>query len=144
MKIILYRNNSENNKIDKNLTLIREINGTLREETSIMNPIFEILGNDVLNANYCYIQDFKRFYFITDIESVKNGLWSINCKVDVLDSFKNEIKNNNALIARQENLFNLYLKDDRLNFTSDTFTTYKEFPNNPFGDAGDFLILTNG
>lgn len=145
MKIILYKNNSENNKIGKNLTLIREINGTLREQTSIMSPNFEVVGNDVLNSNYCYIPNFKRFYFITDIESVKNDLWNIKMKVDVLESFKNEIGNNTATLSRQEQLYNLYLKDDKLQFTSDTFTLYKEFPNNPFNESqGDFLLLTNG
>ena len=38
MKIILYNNFSENNKLDKNIVKIIELNGTLREASSLINP----------------------------------------------------------------------------------------------------------
>lgn len=143
MKIVLYRNESENNKVGKSLVELASVNGTLRERTSILNPTIEINNNNVINANYAYIPEFKRYYFITDIESVRNGLWGVSMKVDVLESYKQQIYENEAILARQENLYNLYLKDDYLNFTSDTFTLYKEFPNNNFSND-TFILMTNG
>ena len=143
MQIILYRNNSENNKIGKSLTQLNTVNGTLRDRTSILTPTLEINSNSVINANYCYIPDFGRYYFITDIESVKRELWGVSMKVDVLETYKQQIYNNEAILSRQENLYNLYLKDDYLNFTSDTFTLYKEFPNNNFKND-TFILMTNG
>lgn len=143
MKIVLYRNESENNKVGKSLVELSSVNGTLREKTSILNPTIEINNNNVINANYAYIPEFKRYYFITDIESVRNGLWGVTMKVDVLESYKQQIYGNEAILARQENLYNLYLKDEYLNFTSDTFTLYKEFPNNNFSHD-TFILMTNG
>lgn len=145
MQVILYRNNSENNKIGKSLTQLTSVDGTLRERTSILNPTLEINDNNVINANYAYIPDFRRFYYITDIESVKRELWGVSMKVDVLESFKSEIGNNEALIGRQQYNYNLYLKDDLLKFSSETFTLTKEFPLNPLQNGnGCFLVMTNG
>lgn len=144
MQIILYRNNSENNKIGKSLTQLNTINGTLRDRTSILNPSIEVNSTNVINANYCYIPDFGRYYFITDIESVKRELWAITLKVDVLETYKQQIYNNGGVIERQENLYNLYLKDDNLKFTSDTFTLTKEFPNNNNFNKDNYILMTSG
>ena len=38
MKIILYNNHSENNKLDKSIVKIVELQGYLREQTSLINP----------------------------------------------------------------------------------------------------------
>lgn len=144
MELILYQNNSEKNKIGKNLTTIRTIVGTLRQQTSIVNPTIEVVDSSVILANYAYIPEFDRYYFINDIESVRNNLWSVSMKVDVLESYKSEIKENTALITRQENLYNLYLNDERMKFTSDTFTLFRDFPIQNFNGNGEFCILTCG
>lgn len=144
MQVILFRNNSENNKIGKSLTQLTSVDGTLRERTSILNPTIELNDNNVINANYAYIPDFKRFYFITDIESVKRELWGVSMKVDVLETYKQQIYNNGGVIERQENIYNLYLKDDNLKFTSDTFTLTKEFPNNNNFNYDNYILMTNG
>ena len=38
MKIILYNNYSENNKLNKTIIKIVELQGYLREQTSLINP----------------------------------------------------------------------------------------------------------
>ena len=45
------------------------INGTLREESSVINPsiTFNIDNFDLQNYNYAYIKEFNRYYFIKDI-----------------------------------------------------------------------------
>lgn len=143
MQLNLYRNNSEPNKVGKSLTSLLSLNGTLREQTSIINPTITIETSGPILANYAYIPQFQRYYFITDIESVKEGLWSISMRCDVLESFKNQIGENEAILARQEKLFNLYLKDDLATFSSESFTLYKEFPKNAF-TGGFYCLITNG
>lgn len=144
MNITLYRNSSESNKVNKTITQILSVDGSLKDETSILNPTFIVNNVGVINANYCYIPQFNRYYFITDITSYRNNLWQISCKVDVLMTYKSQILENTATLSRQENLHNLYLKDDLSKFESDTFTLYQDFPTQNFNGSGDFLILTTG
>lgn len=56
----------------------------------------------VLTANYAYIPDFNRYYFITDIVSVGRNLWQVTMSVDVLMSYYGEIMDLTALIDRNE------------------------------------------
>lgn len=112
MEVSFYQNTSENYRIDKSLIGKYTESCTLKDGCSIENP--EILianANNMSDCNYMYIPDFNRYYFVTDIVSVRDGLWLISGHVDVLMSFKNEIKACTATFKRQENLFNLYLDD---------------------------------
>ena len=56
----------------------------------------------VLTANYAYIPDFNRYYFITDIVSAGRNLWQVTMSVDVLMSYYGEIMDLTALIDRNE------------------------------------------
>lgn len=157
MTLNLYVNNSPKNKIGKSLTATGTITGTLRHtkatvespnkyyNTSVVDPEFEI--NDVstaINSNYAYIPEFKRYYFIEDVRSSKNGLWIVVLHCDVLETFKPNILNNTGIIARQEKAFNLYLDDKEILTSSDTFVTYRDFPNKGVFDNDDILLITSG
>lgn len=117
MVIKLYSNNSDTNRVDKTSFIVEKmtLNGTLREETSVMNPsIIVSSDSSILNSNYAYIELFKRYYFITNITSIRNGLWRIDLRCDVLMSFKDEIKNIKCLVARNENSYNPLLNDNKV------------------------------
>ena len=140
--LTLYNNKSEPNRIGKELEIVETFQGSLKEETSIINPIIEVKTNVVPLSNYAYIPDFGRYYFITDITSVRNGLWSISMKSDPLESFKSEIKACNAVIARQEFLYNLYLDDAKLELSGDTFTVTKRLENQKQFKNTQLLLIT--
>lgn len=147
MTIILYSSNSEPHRVDKLLTTIAELTGTLKNETSIINPTILIESYDysmIPSCNYIYIPDFNRYYFINDMVSVKNGLWSISCHVDVLMTYKNQFRKLPAILARQENLYNLYLNDDRFLIDAQRIYQTKVFPNSvsPATSGGKSFILT--
>ena len=113
MTIDLYKNSSEVNKVDKDLELLAELTGTLKEETSIINPVILISDIDsyISSMNYAYITEFNRYYFITNIESVRNNLWRVSFHVDVLYTYKNNIRENFAIVERNENEYDLKLND---------------------------------
>ena len=113
MTITLYYNSSEGNKLDKDLSLLTTQTGALRGESSVIDPTFEIAGLDnyLSNFNYAYIQEFNRYYFVTNIVSVKTGLWRVSFHVDVLYTYRNEIRANSGIIARNENEYDLKLND---------------------------------
>lgn len=113
MTLKFYNNTSDNNVVDKEISQLFSIDGTLRQPCSILNPVITIARDtlDVVKCNYMYSQDFKRYYYITDIVSINNKLWEIHCRVDVLMTYKDEFLPLNALINRQATEANLYLAD---------------------------------
>lgn len=74
----------------------------LKDDCSIVNPIIKLkvpITTSVYNWNYCYIQEFSRYYFVGDwIWS--SGIWIAHCKVDVMASFKTEIGSQQLYILR--------------------------------------------
>lgn len=113
MTLSLYANSSEYNSLDKELVLIITLSGILREESSIIDPVIliEDIDDFITEMNYAYIEDFGRYYFITNIESVRQKLWRVSFHVDVLHTYADAIRANNAIIARNENLYDLQLPD---------------------------------
>lgn len=111
--IKLQKNSSENNAFDKTITDITTMTGTLRNETSIIDPVIlcECSMSDVKNANYMTISEFGRKYFITDVKSIRSGIVEIYGHCDVLSTFKTGILSNKAIIERQETEWNLYIDD---------------------------------
>ena len=114
--IILQMNKSDYNVLDKSLTNIATVSGRLKDSTSIIDPIILISGDisNYINCNYMTISNFNRSYFINNIISITNSLFEIHAHVDVLTSFKSEIRANNCILSRQENKYNLYLNDGSL------------------------------
>lgn len=111
-----YINKSATNVVDKELLLqTPDLTGTLRDGTSIIDPVIIVEANSpgfqANHSNYIYIEAFGRYYYITDIVSINHTLWELHCHVDVLMSYKDQIKAQTAIIARQESKYNLYLDD---------------------------------
>ena len=129
-KIILQRNNSDKIILDKSITNITTLTGTLRNETSIINPIIIINGNitSYVNCNYMEIPTFSRKYFVDDIKSINNGIFEVHAHVDVLTTYKDQIRSNDAIIRRQENLWNLYLNDGVFKVYQNPMVLTREFP----------------
>ena len=96
MKIILYASSSEKERVNKESYLVElgQFDGFLRAPSSVINPVIQIqlsltapelidddgvdvvdddeilvLGGDlrITDANYMYIPEFGRYYFISDI-----------------------------------------------------------------------------
>lgn len=130
MDITLCINSSENNRIDKTLTPIATISGVLREETSIIDPVILIEGDlsAYTGCNYMQIESFGRSYFVNNIKSVSNNLFEITAHVDVLSTYKNTIRNNYAIVKKQQNTWNLYLNDGSLKVYQNPVVSTRAFP----------------
>lgn len=111
--ITLQRNNSENNRLTKDVTDIITVTGELKTETSIVDPVIliECEITTLKACNYMTIPVFDRSYFVNNIRSIRTGLVEFTCHVDVLSSFADAVKEQTAIIARQENEWNLMLND---------------------------------
>lgn len=128
--ISFYVNNSEKNKVDKSLNHIATLSGVLKETTSIIDPVIVIEGDlsSFTNCNYMIISTFGRSYFVNNIRSVSNGLIEISAHVDVISTYKDSIRNNRAIIKRQQNSWNLYLNDGSLKVYQNPDVIVRAFP----------------
>lgn len=130
--IILYNNKAETQRVNKTdfLTQITTIKGTLRNECSLITPVITLQMDSVPAFNYMYIPLFKRYYFVTDITSVRYGLWEINLEIDVLMTYSNSIRNLKAFIDRNEFTYNNMIPDDNRIFTPEVEEYYYDITDN--------------
>ena len=134
MDIFFYTSSAEPNSFPKVLGSAIRYQGELRDECDILNPVLTIEGlNPDTTFNYCYIPDFKRYYFIRESSVVRTGLIQFNLHVDVLQSWSKEILELEAIISRNEYDFNNHLEDTRVPAWSNNMTSYKE-PTNITGN----------
>lgn len=138
--ITMYKNKSESNRITKNLSNAISVSGTLRQSTSIIDPVIQVRGNieNVVNHNYLYIAKFNRYYFINNITSIREDLYEISCHVDVLMSHKNGILNEWCIVARQSNNYSLYLNDSFMKTYNYDIISARKFP---YKFSGTSIVL---
>lgn len=129
MKIKLQKNKSEKNRINKSISLVKELDGTFRDSSSIIDPIITIeTTHDIITEiNYVTIPQFKRGYFITNIKVERNNIYTIQLHCDVISSFKNEILKCKGIIVKNENEYNLYIDDGTLQTYNNPIILTKEF-----------------
>lgn len=112
MQITLYENFAKKD----NSTLIPSISGTdvncaLKNSTSISNPTFILT---VENFNISYVKWDSRYYYVTNISSLRNGVIELSCTIDVLATYKNQILQTTAYIECSTSKFNSNLLDTRI------------------------------
>lgn len=142
----LCHNLSPVEKIGKNINVGETFAGcVLKDETSILKPSIRLKATtNIYTYNYMYIPTFERYYFIDDITSINNNVWEISGHVDVLETYKNTILANNAIVKRQTNKYNTYLNDDEWSvFTYDDVITFK-FTQSAFKKALNYLLVVAG
>lgn len=96
--------------------------------------------------NYCYISEFGRYYFINNITSVRNGLWKIDCSVDVLMSYKTSILNLNVIVSDLsygESTDSTYVNGDQWITKVKSKTDVLVFPSGLLDD-GEYILITSG
>ena len=149
MQIDLFTCKAERNKVDKteDITNRFTLQGSLRRSTSALTLEIDIEKTNPLkyNYNYMYIGEFNRYYFIDDISSVVTGIWTISARVDVLMSFKNDIRQCSAIIDKVENELNanLYLDDGSFVMDSRKYNQVIEFPSG-LNENGSYILICAG
>lgn len=146
MIINLYKYSGEHNRLDKTnlLSDVISLQGTARESIDRMTTSVLIEYSGTLSTyNYAFIDEFNRYYFIESDTIERNGIHRLQLTTDVLMSHKTGILNSYGIVARNENLYNARLIDDRLRFLG-----YKEINTIKLGGSvknGDtFILAVNG
>lgn len=82
----------------------------LKNNTSLISPVLIIDFEDQANPqphtyNYAYIPDFKRWYFIQDVDVLRGNVWAISMTVDVLGSYRDTIRASYLYLLRNAILY---------------------------------------
>ena len=146
MKIILYKSTADNRLLDKSskITVIDTIGAAhIKEDTSIISPSiifsYKKMG-ELRKCNYMYVPSMGRYYFINDIILKQGGMYELKCHIDVLMTYKGDIKNITTLILRQENVNNPYIEDSQLLVRANR--VYEKHNIGIVGDSSDHYYLT--
>ena len=146
MTITFYNNESDAIVVSKKITSVSSINNAkIINETDIVNPSIVVsrkfYDSNILKANYLYIDKLDRYYYINNI-SFAESMIVIDCTVDVLMSYKKQIRNITCTVTRNENLKNGYLNDDNYNIQAYKQVVCKMFPNGINNDS--IILMTAG
>lgn len=144
MELLLYINKSDNNVLNKDIEKIGEtIVLNAKAEISLLQPVFIVAVDKITSdINYCYCPTFNRYYYINNITYLSGGRAVLNCAVDVLMTWKKNIKAITGTVDRNENINNGYIVDGEYKALVYKQITTKAFPNSLNDDTT--YIMTVG
>ena len=146
MNIKLMRTQSSYNSIDKKILTEKLLeNCKLLETANVVNPTVIIGGftkmEDISDYNYCYIAQFKRYYFISDIKNLTGGRVQIDMHVDVLKTYKDSILDSQQLIIAENDKGKMYLSNREWVTDERTYTRCYNFEGSHFNTENDSFVL---
>ena len=137
MTITLYTTDSDPKTVDKQLSVIASDLAIKPLQTfSILTPVIALdYATAYLRANYAYIPELSRYYFVGDPQLELGKRIIFTCTVDVLMSYSEGIKNCPATIVRSEAYPPGAVVDDKLPVNPNTkelkvieFTPESDYP----------------
>lgn len=148
MTIKTYRFLGDSRKVDKTLTPVETYsNAEIVHNMSIQTPTISlqlVSFTDVINFNYIYIPELRRYYYVVDSTIREDGFVQLKCKVDVLKSFKTDILASTQYVERQENNCSYQVPDNGYTIKSNRNLTIKNFGNPIIVPNDDFILTTFG
>lgn len=148
MTIKTYRFLEDFRKVDKTLTPVETYsNAEIVTNMNIQTPTISLQLDsftDVINFNYIYIPELRRYYYVVDSTIREDGFVQLQCKVDVLKSFKTDILASTQYVERQENKCSYQVPDNGYTIKSNRNLTIKNFGNPIIVPNDDFILTTFG
>lgn len=125
---------------DEGGTAVYQFNVQILDNCSIQDPILRLeTDSNAIDANYLLLENFNRYYFIEKIDA-SQGYLTIYCHVDVLASFKDFILENDVILDRQTEHFDLYQHDSEYKFSERTSVRTIEFPGGFSNGAANYVL----
>ena len=137
VNVTLYYNADKNIVAQKHLTSIGSFSGDFRATADVLRPTLIIEGEVSTSANYVYIPDFNRYYYISERREITKDLTEFALYVDVRKSFYNNLLSNRGIVARNTNNYNMYLADNKIPISARKAVAIQKFPSTPFGAYDD-------
>lgn len=141
--ITFYNNTSDENVLNKSITSVDVVTGTFKTPFDIENPVLLFEYSGVLAANYCYVEELGRYYFVDKMEIITNNTIRIYLRVDVLMSFSPAILALQCDIDNSSSDYDDYLSSPFYVATVKTKTDIIPFSSG-FNDTGEYILITAG
>lgn len=127
----------------KNSTKIPSATGTeidvwWKEDTSIDSPSV-VLASNTFNIDYCYINDWGKYYFVSSISTLADGTVQYDLVEDVLATNKTAIGSTVAHIAYSSTGWDKDLVDARI-AVKGTHNIYHDSQSLGFTGAGSYIV----
>ena len=142
--VLLYRLNDERDAVNKNLTYVGYITGKFSAPLGIKNIEIDVVNYDInYSYNYVYIPSLNRYYYVTNIQLTTKDYTRLQLQEDVLMSWANLIKNQNAYITRygHKPAVNVKLYDERYPFVDIPTATHYSITNVAGSNVVQFKYL---
>lgn len=145
INVTLYTTSDAVNVVGKTLTQLSTHTVTLKDGCSVDHPVVQLTGaaSSLAAANYAYIDIFDRYYWIGDRASKLNGVIEVSMISDPWESFKTQLRECEAIIDRNENVLQGYLRDSTYPLLSYSKIATVAFPQ-ALPDEGDIILMTVG
>lgn len=144
IEVLLYKNTSDWDVRDKNLTSLGSVQGEFIDGGGMLAPVIQFVSTTRPTFNYCNIPYFGRYYKVDgDIIPMGDNIWQCKLKHDSLMNLWDQVKNQTALIDRQENSFNPYLPDGEAPIEADSVFTVLKFPMGNFGTRNNLVMINS-
>ena len=115
---------------------------TLKETTSQDQPTFIVTGN---NFNYNYCEWDGKYYFINEIESLRNNEIAIHCILDPLATYKSYIKASTQFVSYSSSeAVQSYLVDTRIPVLKDASVDVRSSSISVLDADGRYILATVG
>ena len=119
-----------------NYTSYTDYSCELFEPCSITAPRIKLripVTESLAAANYAYISDFARYYWVTNAEYI-DGLWIFSLTVDVLATYKSDIGNSYQYVTRSQTSYDGSITDTAYPLNGVTSQKWLDMSNlvNPF------------
>lgn len=102
MQVEFYHTADNANTVNKTLNLIKTINIVFRQAVNEETPFIIMNKDNLTGSNYVHIPNFKRYYFISNVENYTAKLVRIELTTDLLMTYKDDILNTSVLITATE------------------------------------------
>ena len=112
-------------------------NVVLLDDVSLYSPIFQSEYWDY-NDNYCYWAN--RYYYVTDVVTLRQNLFEVHCEIDPLATWKDDIMATTAFVTFSTSDFDIGIPDYRL--SSDPITITKSSSVDVFPKLSEAYVVT--
>lgn len=132
MEIKLYKTKDDERVINKTLTDELVLDAKIKDKRSILDMVLILFSSsDIFDYNYCYIEKFHRYYFMSDVKVTPTNLFEISLSVDPLKTYENCILNSECDLVTSQ-YYNKYYDDyqdanfpSQVNYESDSYKSDK-------------------
>lgn len=140
-----FSSGSKRENSTKQLTFTDSHSCTFKNGCSLLNPVLLLEINTSTFPTYTAFQIENRYYLVTDITSVRNNLFEISGKIDVLATYKTQIQASTQYVSYSSHKTSIWLPDTRIPVQKNaTVASAASTMNFLFTDGGFYVLSVIG